>query len=79
MSMLHITGGRFTASKLSSGSLWSNLFKAFSCATVDCVSTWRRRIRQRNELMRLSDYELGDFLCSRADARREASKWFWQA
>ena len=38
----------------------------------------RRRIRQRNELMTLSDYELSDFICSRSDARAEASKWFWQ-
>jgi uncharacterized protein YjiS (DUF1127 family) len=79
MSMLHITRGRFPTSESFGASLWSKLFKAFTSAASECVSTWRRRIRQRNELMTLSDHELSDFMCSRSDARAEASKWFWQA
>ena len=78
MSMLHITSGRFTASEFSGGSLWSDLFKAFTCSASECVSKWWRRIHQRNELMTLSDQEQSDFLCSRSYARAEASKWFWQ-
>jgi len=44
-----------------------------------CISEWWRRIRERNELSKLSDRNLADFICSKADARAETSKWFWQA
>jgi uncharacterized protein YjiS (DUF1127 family) len=44
-----------------------------------CVSEWRRRVRERNELRKLSDRDLADFMCSKADACTETSKWFWQA
>ena len=46
---------------------------------LQCFSEWWRRIRERHELMTLSDRELADFMCSKADARAEASKWFWEA
>ena len=44
-----------------------------------CISEWWRRIRERRELTTLNDRELADFMCSKADARAEASKWFWEA
>jgi uncharacterized protein YjiS (DUF1127 family) len=42
------------------------------------ISEWWRRIRERNELTTLGHRELVDFMCSTADARAEASKWFWE-
>jgi uncharacterized protein YjiS (DUF1127 family) len=44
-----------------------------------CISEWWRRIRERNELGKLGHRDLADFMCSKADARAETSKWFWQA
>jgi uncharacterized protein YjiS (DUF1127 family) len=44
-----------------------------------CITEWCRRIRERNELRKLSDRDLADFMCSKADACAETSKWFWQA
>jgi uncharacterized protein YjiS (DUF1127 family) len=44
-----------------------------------CISEWCRRVRERNELRKLSDRELADFMCSKADACAETSKWFWEA
>jgi uncharacterized protein YjiS (DUF1127 family) len=44
-----------------------------------CISEWWRRIRERNELRKLSDRDLADFMCSKADACAETSKWFWEA
>ena len=43
------------------------------------VSEWYRRIRERNELRELGSRDLADFMCSKADACAETSKWFWQA
>jgi uncharacterized protein YjiS (DUF1127 family) len=43
-----------------------------------CISEWWRRIRERSELTTLSDRELADFMCSKADAKAEAGKWFWE-
>jgi uncharacterized protein YjiS (DUF1127 family) len=43
------------------------------------ITEWCRRIRERNELRKLSDRDLADFMCSKADAWAETSKWFWQA
>jgi uncharacterized protein YjiS (DUF1127 family) len=43
-----------------------------------CISEWWRRIRERSELSKLSDRDLADFMCNKADARAEASKWFWE-
>jgi uncharacterized protein YjiS (DUF1127 family) len=43
------------------------------------MSEWWRRIRERDELMRLGDRELADIGCSKTDAKAEASKWFWEA
>jgi uncharacterized protein YjiS (DUF1127 family) len=39
---------------------------------------WQRRLRQRAELVRLSERDLRDFHMSEAEARREFDKWFWQ-
>jgi len=44
-----------------------------------CITEWCRRVRERNELRKLSDRDLADFICSKADARAETSKWFWEA
>jgi uncharacterized protein YjiS (DUF1127 family) len=43
-----------------------------------CISEWWRRIRERSELSKLSDRDLADFMCNKADARAETSKWFWE-
>lgn len=43
------------------------------------IAEWSRRIRERNELRKLSERDLADFACSKADAAAETSKWFWQA
>lgn len=52
---------------------------ALSLAFDRLVSEWRRRIRERNELRKLSDRDLADFMCGNADACAEAGKWFWEA
>jgi uncharacterized protein YjiS (DUF1127 family) len=44
-----------------------------------CISEWCRRVRERNELRKLGNRDLADFMCSKADACAETSKWFWQA
>jgi uncharacterized protein YjiS (DUF1127 family) len=41
--------------------------------------SWRKRVRQRRELLRLSDAMLRDIGISRCDTWREARKPFWQA
>jgi uncharacterized protein YjiS (DUF1127 family) len=43
------------------------------------ITEWHRRIRERNELRKLSNRDLADFMCSRTDACAETNKWFWQA
>jgi uncharacterized protein YjiS (DUF1127 family) len=43
------------------------------------ISEWCRRIRERNELRKLGERDLADFMCSKADVCAETSKWFWQA
>jgi len=52
------------------GDLWREALVA--------LKTWRRRSRERRELMRLSDLELRDFGIGRTDAIDEASKPFWR-
>ena len=57
---------------------WRNqiiTLKAFS----QCITAWRRRVRERNELRKLSHRDLADFMCSNADAFAETNKWFWEA
>ncbi|HYA29863.1 MAG TPA: hypothetical protein VEI95_13655 [Acidobacteriota bacterium] len=44
-----------------------------------CITEWCRRVRERNELRKLSHRDLADFMCSKADACAETSKWFWEA
>jgi uncharacterized protein YjiS (DUF1127 family) len=44
-----------------------------------CITEWCRRVRERNELRKLSNRDLADFMCSKADAFAETSKWFWEA
>jgi uncharacterized protein YjiS (DUF1127 family) len=43
------------------------------------ITEWCRRIRERNELRKLGHRDLADFMCSKADACAETSKWFWEA
>ncbi len=43
------------------------------------ITEWWRRISERNELRKLGDRDLADFMCSKADACAETSKWFWEA
>jgi len=41
------------------------------------LATWRRRTRERRELVRMSELELHDFGVSRSQALAEADKPFW--
>jgi len=43
------------------------------------VELWRKRARERAELMDLGERELHDFGASRSDAIAEGSKPFWRA
>lgn len=45
----------------------------------DRVTLWRRRLRQRRDLMKLDDRLLRDIGLDSAAARREFSKSFWEA
>ena len=42
------------------------------------IAEWRRRSRGRSELAMLTDHEVSDLPFSKADARAQAAKWFWQ-
>ena len=43
------------------------------------VAEWRRRIRSRDELERLSERELADMGLTRLDVLNEIQKPFWEA
>jgi uncharacterized protein YjiS (DUF1127 family) len=43
------------------------------------VREWRQRVRERNEVMMLSDRDLRDIRWNRYEAQVEARKPFWQA
>ncbi len=43
------------------------------------VGSWYQRARQRRQLAELSDRQLADIGISRAEARAEAQRPFWQA
>jgi uncharacterized protein YjiS (DUF1127 family) len=49
------------------------------CKVKACVSVWRRRVRERNELMKLGERNFHDIGISRCDAESESYKPFWQA
>ena len=42
------------------------------------VRLWRRRTRERNELIGLDPRALRDIGVFASDAEREAAKWFWR-
>jgi len=42
------------------------------------ILIWRRRVAQRDDLMKLDDRLLKDIGVSHADAEREARKPFWR-
>ncbi|HUN42191.1 MAG TPA: DUF1127 domain-containing protein [Acetobacteraceae bacterium] len=42
------------------------------------LRVWRRRMREREEMARLSDRELRDMRASHADVWRETNQWFWR-
>ncbi len=47
--------------------------------SIDAVlGLWHRRLRERQELARLSDRDLYDFGASRSDAIAELRKPFWR-
>lgn len=48
-------------------------------ATWEQVRVWHRRARSRRALAVMNDRMLRDIGVNRAEARREAAKWFWQA
>jgi len=48
-------------------------------AVVETLVRWRRRSRERQELMQLSEVELHDFGAGKSEAFAEASKPFWRA
>ncbi len=78
MTMFHIAADRFTTPVFHGASLWNHV-EAFARAAGRSLSGWRRRIRERNELMMLGELELGDICLNKSDARAAAGKWFWQA
>lgn len=43
------------------------------------IRQWRRRSRERFELMHMTELDLADIGVSRADAETEAAKPFWRA
>jgi len=45
----------------------------------DILLVWQERAETRLRLAELDDYRLRDVGISRADAEREAAKFFWQA
>ncbi len=45
---------------------------------LELVTTWRRRLRQRDELMKLDERLLDDIGVSRGDAAAEWRKPFWR-
>ncbi len=45
---------------------------------VKVINNWMLRSKSRNELRRLSDYNLKDIGINRLDAREEARKPFWK-
>jgi uncharacterized protein YjiS (DUF1127 family) len=50
-----------------------------SARLMATLRLWRRRIRERRALARLTDRELADFGASSADVYRELSTPFWRA
>jgi uncharacterized protein YjiS (DUF1127 family) len=49
------------------------------CGVKACVSVWKRRVRERKELMKLGERNFHDIGISRCDAEPETCKPFWQA
>ena len=47
-------------------------------STLAAIRVWRARMRQRRELLMLSDVELHDLPVTEADVNREARKSFWE-
>jgi uncharacterized protein YjiS (DUF1127 family) len=45
----------------------------------EVVAEWRRRVRMRNELLTLSDFDFRDMGCTRDWANAECRKPFWRA
>ena len=45
---------------------------------AETVHIWRRRVRERQRLAELSEYELHDFGASSVDRFRELAKPFWR-
>jgi uncharacterized protein YjiS (DUF1127 family) len=52
------------------GEFWRHLWAT--------LAAWRRRSRERRELLTLSDTEMRDFGIGRSEAIHEASKPFWR-
>ena len=46
---------------------------------IALIELWRRRSRERRELLAMSDRELWDMRLTRYDALREGCKAFWRA
>jgi len=46
---------------------------------ITLFKEWRRRARERQELMTMGDISLRDIGITRCDAMNEASKPFWRA
>lgn len=45
----------------------------------ETLELWARRLRERQELARMSERELRDMRASTADVWRETNQWFWRA
>jgi uncharacterized protein YjiS (DUF1127 family) len=75
MSFLTING----AKPLPSWARMRGTIRRWLCAVYNEISEWRRRSHQREELARMTRYELRDAGINPNDAAYEIGKPFWRA
>lgn len=67
--------------QLDAATLLALLCRVSAALCLHCllrIAAWRARSRQRAHLAVMDAHMLRDIGLSRAEARREARKWFWQ-
>jgi uncharacterized protein YjiS (DUF1127 family) len=52
---------------------------SLSLSLLALLRLWRSRLRERRELLLMSERELRDLAITRADVQREVAKPFWKA
>jgi len=68
-----------STSPFTSGTLSGRLLVRICQGAWDVVRAWRMRMRQRRELLMLSDVELRELSLTEADVIRETSRPFWES